>query len=204
MLPHVILKKFLEDAETPPYKGFASAGFRWKPLIDPSVREYFNVRENGGVQVLSCLPHTGAAEFLRPNDVILSWDGHRIDNMGFYDDPDYSRLLFSHLIRGRRKPGDTVPVRLVRDRNEITVNLTLNHWSNNRMLIPENELGAKEEYLIEGGMIIRQLSGNYLRAHGAGRRRCPGEADRWTAELPGLWERLQRLYECPSPGRYLR
>ena len=167
MLPYPVLEHFLRDAGARPYRGFASAGFMWTTLVDPAKRAYLNVHPVGrGILVLSCLPNTGAFEALKPNDVILEWDKHPVDNLGFYEDGDFGRLGFPYLIKGRREPGDVVPVKIVRNRTETIVNVRLGHRSDTVSLIPENVTGEQPEYLVSGGFIIRALTGRYLRAFG--------------------------------------
>lgn len=167
MLPYPVLRHFLNDAAELPYRGFACAGFLWTSLVDPGKRAYLNVEHNGrGILVLSCLPDTGAFEALKPNDVILEWDGHVIDNLGFYEDPEFGRLELSYLIKGRREPGDVVPVTIIRDRSQTTVNLELGRRTDSANLIPENVTGEQAEYLVNGGFIIRELTGRYLHAGG--------------------------------------
>jgi S1-C subfamily serine protease len=158
----------MRDADKTPYPGFASAGFFWTTLVAPAKRSYLDVKAPGkGILVLSCVPGTGAAESIKPNDVILEWDGHAVDNLGYYEDEDFGRLAVSYLIKGRRVPGETIPVRVVRDQKEILLQLRLGHQNDRDALVPENVLGAPTEYLVEGGFVITELTGRYLRAHGA-------------------------------------
>jgi S1-C subfamily serine protease len=167
MLPIHVLQKFLDDVATPPYEGFASAGFLWAPLVDPAKRSFVGANPGeGGILVLQCLPGTDAFHRLKPNDVILEWDGYAIDNLGFYADPDFGRISFPYLVRGRRAPGETVPVRIIRQGQIHDLEVTLTHHPDSAALIPENILTGPEPYLIEGGLIIRELTGFYLRAHG--------------------------------------
>ena len=169
MLPYPLIARFLDDARNPPYKGFASAGFLWNNLVDPAKRAYLGVTDEGkGILLLSILPGTGASETLKPNDVILEWDGRPVDNLGFYNDPDFGRLTFSHLIKGRRRPGDTVAATVVRDKKKHVIQVPLRRRTDEDSLIPDNVEGKQAQYLIEGGMIIRELSGKYLMSHGSG------------------------------------
>jgi hypothetical protein len=167
MIPYPVIAQFLDDALTPPYTGFATAGFLWKPLIDPVKRNYFKVEQpNAGIQVSSCIPGTGAADRLKSQDVILEWDGCEIDSLGYYRDPDFGRLPISYLIKGRRAPGSTVPATVIRDGSRIRVDVTLNHVNDGDALIPENVEQEQPEYLVQGGIVIRELTGLYLRSHG--------------------------------------
>ncbi len=175
ILPCPVLSAFLDDAESPFYKGIAAAGFEWTELVDPAKRAYLNVqRPNAGILVLSVLPGTGASEVLAPNDVILEWDKCPIDNLGFYQDTAFGRLNFSYLISGRRKPGEQSTVLIVRNGVEMTVNVNLTRRMDGDSLIPENVTYEQPEYIVEGGLVLRELSGEYIRAHGGNWRRLIG------------------------------
>lgn len=167
VLPVSAIRRFLADAATPPYKGSAFGGFSWASLVDPAKRRFLNVQTPGkGVMVLACYPGTGASEVLRPNDVILALDNHEIDSMGYYDDPELGRLTLPYLLKGLHKPGDVIPVRIVREKKESSVQLKLTRNEDDALLIPEDILGRRNDYVVSGGMIIRELTGRYLRAHG--------------------------------------
>lgn len=167
MLPCGVIRRFIDDAQTPPYTGFAAAGFIWRRLVDPWKRAWLGVDGyEGGVLVLACVPDTGADAALQTNDIILKWDGAAVDRLGFYDDPVFGRLLFPHLIKGHRRPGETVTVDVVRDGQPRQITVTLERIRESIMFIPSNTTGAREEYLVEGGLIIREVTGRYLRAHG--------------------------------------
>jgi hypothetical protein len=167
MAPCETLRRFKDDAGQPPYEGVASAGFMWQELVDPAKRAYLGVSgETGGVQVVSCLPGRGAAEALRAGDVILRWDSFDVDALGFYEDPEYGRLALPYLILGRRRPGETVPAVVVRGGRKIETQVRLARWSDDDALIPENIEGRREEYIVEGGLILRDLTAAYFRAFG--------------------------------------
>jgi S1-C subfamily serine protease len=168
VLPATILKRFVEDAGTDPYEGVAVAGLMWTPLIEPAKRQYFGLpADDRGVLVLRTLPGSSTARVLQPGDVILSWDGFPIDSQGYYNDPDYGRLILVHLIMGRRHPGETIAVTLWRNKKLEEVQLKLDAYDDSRALVPMNIKGEQAEYLVEGGMILRELSADYLLARGS-------------------------------------
>jgi S1-C subfamily serine protease len=168
MIPIQIIKRFVEDAAVPPYSGTTLAGMAWSELVDPVKREYLGVsKEQGGVLIASCFPQSGASDVLRAGDVMIALDGHSIDNIGYYNDPDFGRIELSNLIKGRHVPGDVVPISVLRGGVETNLMLRLDRHRDEADLIPEELDGARPSYLVEGGFVIRELSGRYLRAHGA-------------------------------------
>lgn len=169
LLPYPILRHFIADASGSSYRGFASAGFSWAPLVDPAERRYLKVDNHpGGIVVLKVRPGTGAAGSLLPQDVILEWDGSAVDNIGFYNDKDFGRLAFPYLIKGRRYPGDSVDAKIVRNGDLKTVSVPMTRRADTQSLIPESSSDGQAEYLVDGGFLIRELTGDYMRAYGEG------------------------------------
>ena len=176
MIPFPVITRFLEDAKEPPYSGFPAAGFMWAELIDPAKRKYFGLPKGteNGIQVLSTIPGTGAAEKLKSNDVILSIDGAKLDSLGFYADETFGRLLFPYLISGRHSTGEELTMSIMRDKKKMDISVTLSAWSDSTSLIPEDHTGEMNDYIVAGGLVIRELSGRYLRSHGGDWQRRVG------------------------------
>jgi S1-C subfamily serine protease len=169
ILPAAVLRRFLEDVKTPPYRGVAVAGFSWTPLIDPVKRAYRGADPTdvgGGIEVVSTLSGTPAAGVLKPGDILLEWDGFDLDSQGYYDDPEFGRLLLPYLISGRGRPGISVSLRVLREGESRDVNLTLSRRQDAEALIPDNYGSTQAEYLMECGLVFRELGGDYLRASG--------------------------------------
>ena len=167
MLPYPMLQRFAAGTDESNYTGIASAGFLWGPLIDPAKREYLGAPANGkGVMILGALPGSGADGVLKPQDVLLAWDGAEVDNLGYYQDPEFGRLLLPYLVSGRHRPGDTVAASIIRDRKPQSVNLKMSRRMDSESLIPENTAGLQAEYVADAGFVIRELSGDYLRSYG--------------------------------------
>ena len=166
-IPCTTLRRFIADAHAPPYKGLAWAGFQFESLLDPVKRRYLGVPETqGGIVVTKTTPGSGAAEVLQAGDVITAWDGIPIDAQGYYTDTDFGRLRLAYLIGGRRAAGDRVPVALVRDQKPRAAQVLLKRQRDRDEFIPEAIGGEQVEYLVAGGLVLRELTGDYLRAAG--------------------------------------
>ncbi len=166
-VPCMTIRVFLDDAQSASYKGLAWAGFNFEALLDPVTRAYLGAPENqSGFMVTKITPGSGASQALQSGDVIIEWDGFAVDAQGYYQDPDFGRLHCSYLISGRRAPGDIAQVVLIRNRTRQTVQLPLARWQDSEALIPESVANEPIEYLIEGGFLLYELTGDYLRVAG--------------------------------------
>lgn len=170
VVPMQTIATFLENINKTQRSGFAIPGFLWKPLVEPARLKQLGIAEDGkGILVLSALPEMPAAKMLKPNDVILSVNGFPIDSLGFYDDPDLGRILFSYIASGRSRPGDFLNINLIREKKPMEVSYALAEWLDEYPLIPENLAVESDDYIVEGGFLIRELNGRYLKVRGQGR-----------------------------------
>ncbi len=166
-IPCTTLRRFIADTQAPPYKGLAWAGFQFEPLLDPVKRRYLGVTAaQGGFVITGTTPGSGAAAVLQAGDVLTAWDGIPIDAQGYYTDKDFGRLRISYLIGGRRTVGNRVPVAFIRDRKPGSAQVLLARQRDQDEFIPESIEGESAEYLVEGGLVLQELTGVYLRASG--------------------------------------
>lgn len=165
LYPARTLKRFVEDAPLPSYQGLPIAGITWKPLPDPAKRRFLKAPEGDhGVQVVDTANGTDAANVFQARDVLTAWSGYPIDHQGYYEDPALGRIPFSALITSCR-PGDSVPVSIYRNGQETQTVVKLTARGVLPRRVPEYD-NSQPPYLIEGGMVMRDLSGDYLRTAG--------------------------------------
>ena len=161
-----IISLFLDDVSDGTYAGFPSLGVSTVLTEDPQFRKFLGLTDaQGGLYLSRILPGSAAEEAgFEKKDVILSIDGHGIDRKGYYDDPQYGRLFWSNLIRGKKKVGDTIPVAILRKGEPLTLNATLQRPV--KRLIPNHIHDQPPAYLIKGGLVFQELSKSYLSAFG--------------------------------------
>jgi S1-C subfamily serine protease len=193
VVPAEVLSGFVADVLGGGHLGVAGTGFSWQPLVDPVHRRYLGMDPHGpGILVLSTSPGSGAAPAIRPGDVILSWNGQQIDNMGYYTDPVFGSLLFTHLVSGRGKPGDPAVAKIWRDGRESGIKVTLAAEEDSARWIPDNVEGFPDDYLVAFGLVVRELTGRYLMSYG------PDWRVRTDARLVHLY--LTARDNPPAPG----
>jgi 2-alkenal reductase len=98
-------------------KGYFSRphlGIRWQ-AITPRIARVYNLPAQWGAYISNVVPGSPAAENdLRKGDIIT-----HIDDVPLDEDHTYINTLFSH------EPGEEVSIRVVRNRQEITVSVIL-------------------------------------------------------------------------------
>ena len=161
-----IISLFLEDVAEGDYTGFPSLGVSTVLTEDPQFRKFLGLTDaQGGLYLSRVLPGSAAdlAGFEK-DDVILAIDGNTIDRRGYYEDPQYGRLFWSNLIRGKKKVGEVIELAILRKGEPLTLKATLRRPVNR--LIPNHIHDQPPAYLIKGGLVFQELSKAYLAAFG--------------------------------------
>jgi len=168
ILPAPIISQFLADLDDGQYDGFPNLGLSYAQTIDDQLRKFAGIdKMDGGVFVRSVVEGSSAGQAgLKEGDIIMSIDGHAIDSRGFYDDKDYGKLSFSHLVRGSASVGDKVKLSIVRDTKPQELELTLMRRAPDDFLIDPYMYDRGPRFMIFGGMIFQDLTLPYLQAWG--------------------------------------
>jgi hypothetical protein len=169
-----VLAHFLEGAAKGAWRGLARAGLSWQDLTNPALREALSLRPGEtGIRLTRVAAHGSAGGVLRPGDVVLEIGGAKLDPTGYYEHPLYGRMLFALLFSDGRRPGDTLPVRVLRDGERLDLELRLRAMRPEQDRVPPYLLGRGPDYLVVGGLVFEELTRPYLGAWGDWVRRAP-------------------------------
>lgn len=171
-----IIRLFLEDKENGDYKGFPSLGVASTSTDDTHFRSWLKLpAESGGIYITFVRKDSAAEKAgIKEGDVVINVDGHDIDRQGFYDDENYGRIFWSHLVRGAKKAGDSVDIKIIRDGEPLEITAVLERRDSDSELIPSYIFGKGPNYLIKGGLIFQELTRPLLEAFG----------DEWQSRAP--------------------
>ncbi len=163
-----IVRRFLDDAADGEYLGFPSLGVATTSTDDSNFRDWLKLPEDqGGIYVSSVREDGPAAKAgLAKGDVLLAIDDHEIDRLGYYDDPDFDRVFWSHLVRGSKGAGETISMRVLRDGEELELSATLERIDAEDRLVPDYTYGKAPNFLIKGGMLFQELTRPLLQSFG--------------------------------------
>lgn len=161
-----IIRAFLADAEDGTYTGFPSLGIGVTSTADPSFRAWLKLPDDAGGLYVTRVRKNSAAEKagIEKGDVITRINGNDIGRRGYYTDPQYGRLYWSHLIRGSHKVGGKATLTLLRGGEQHQLTATLERPG--KRLIPSHTYDTPPRYLVKGGLIFQELTGTYLKAFG--------------------------------------
>jgi len=169
-----VLGQFLEEAKTGTWRSFARAGLAWQDLTNPALRQSLGLSAGEtGIRITRVLSHGSAGSVLKPGDVLLELGGAKLDPTGYYEHPLYGRMLFPLLFTDGRHPGDTMPVKVLRDGQRLELSMTLKAMLPEQDRVPPYVYGRGPDYVIVGGLVFQEVTRPYLASWGDWTRRAP-------------------------------
>lgn len=197
VIPAELIKAYLNAIEMPDYPGFAWLGINYQINKGLAQAAYFGQEAPPtGVLVRSCFPGGSADGHLLPDDMLLELDGYPIDALGDYVHPRYGPLDMSLIATDGHYAGETIPAKVIRNKETITVDIPLKNVLPSSALIPSDRLDTPPPYLVAGGFVFRELDVPYLRAWG----------EDWSKKIPSYLRilfKLQGESATPEQQRYL-
>jgi hypothetical protein len=168
-IPAAVIRHFLNDAADSTYGGFPKAGLLFASTRDPQLRRYANIPMTltGGVYVTHVERDSpGEAAGIQEGDVIVSIAGKSIDRDGNYIDARYGKLSLANLI-SLQKSGTKVPFDLLRNGKSMHIDVAVSHRAADSYVIPPYVVGKAPDYYVLGGLVLQELSRDYLKEWGA-------------------------------------
>ena len=168
LVPSPVIRRFLERAEKTPYIGFSRLGLSFSSTRDSQLRSYLGLAQPGGIYLTEVIPESpaGLAD-LRRGDIILEVDGQAVDQDGLYEDPDFGKILFTHLLTSREPDAGPLSIKYLRDGKTQDVEVTPKPIDPTKSVSESHTFDKPPRYFILGGLIFQELSRTFLREWGA-------------------------------------
>jgi hypothetical protein len=167
IIPASIILHFLDAIRDGRYAGFPHHGFWYAVLRNPDFREFIGLPPGvEGVYVRHIIPGGSADGVLEVGDVVTSVDGYRLDWDGNYRHPEWGKLDFRDRISRYHYPGDVIELGIFRDGTAMKKEMKLKRLDQSHYLIPLICCDRRPKYLIVGGLVVQELTVDYLKAWG--------------------------------------
>lgn len=159
MIPTPVVQRFLKDVEDGSYDRYMDVAATFFPLLNPAQRASLGLSDaDGGVLVGSVFDGGASDGKLRPGDVVLSVDGHKV----YADekvDLDGERMEMAELFE-RKFKGDKADVEIMRDGKREKVSLEMNRaWP---FEMQAKSYDKRPRYIVVGGLLFQPLTRDFL------------------------------------------
>jgi S1-C subfamily serine protease len=124
MVPVPIVKHFLDDISDGRYDGFPDDGIVVQNMENEGLRGRYGLADGqSGALVVSTVPGTPAEGTVFPGDVILSIDGHRVEDDCTVEFRPNERTSFKFYIQ-QQQIGEDLKIKILRSGRQATIKLT--------------------------------------------------------------------------------
>ena len=190
LIPAPIIRHFLKDIEGGHYGGFPRAGYAYSATRDPALRRFAKIPADvpGGIYITDILKDApAAAAGLQKGDVLFAVDDSPVDQDGNFPDDAYGQISVGHLFSTHHFSGDKVKLHILRGGERKTLEVTLAHRPASSYVSDPYIIDHRPRFVVVGGLILQELSRQYLKDFGADwARRAPERLiyyDRFQNEL---------------------
>ena len=170
VIPAPVIQHFLKDAADGKYEGFPRVGYGYSATRDPALRRYAKIPEDvqGGVYVTDVLKDAPAAQAgLQKGDVLVGVDDFKVDQDGNFDDAAYGKIPLSHLFSTHHYVGDKVNLQILRAGERKSLDATLARRDPASYVSDPYIIDQQPRFVIVGGLILQELSRQYLKDFGS-------------------------------------
>lgn len=164
MVPTPVIRRFLKDVDDGHYDRYVDLAIATTKLQNPVQRKYLGLKDNDrGVLVDTVVAAGPCANILQPGDVLLEIDDHPIASDGNVE-LEGDRVEMPEVVE-RKFKGDTVKFDLWRDKQPMTVKVTLSTvWP---YLIQGHAYDVRPRFVLYGGLLFQPLNLDLLEAYQA-------------------------------------
>jgi hypothetical protein len=167
LLPVSFFQRLLDARRAGKRSGLGYFPFVWTPVQNPDIFAFLGLPgEPRGALILSVPEVPSVQPNLQARDLILEVEGRAIDSEGYYLDPDYGQMILENLSTRDKLAGDTVKLKIWRDRREMILEYPLPEVDFGHKLLPFAHYDHEPEYLIVGGLVFQPLDIPLLKAFG--------------------------------------
>lgn len=162
IVPVEIVKHFLDDVKDGKYDGFTHLGLTTQTMENDAIKDVYNMDTNTtGVLVIDISQKSNVYEKLKEHDILLSVDGHDINNDGTVEFTKNKYTSYKYYI-DKKQIGDSVKLGVLRAANKLEIDVILNNVADDNLLVNTITHDEIPRYLVYGGYVFAPLTRNLL------------------------------------------
>ncbi len=162
LVPTEIIEHFLKDIKDGKYDGFAHIGIGTQKMQNAALRSVYKMsKEITGVMLMDISEKSSAFNILKEDDILLSIDGHSIENDGTVEFVEQQFTSYKYYI-DKKQLGDSVTFGVLREGKIIKLNVKLTNIADDNLLVNTLEHDVMPRYFIYDGYVFTPLSRNLI------------------------------------------
>lgn len=163
IIPVPVINQFLDDIKDGVVHGVPALAAKFQNMKNPQLREFYGMTLAMGGVLVTEIPggKFDVESAIKVGDVLLGVDGVEVGNDGTAPFQSGDRID-AHYFVTRHQIGDTIPIRLLRDRKVFVVDFKLKHKLGDLMLVARTIAGFVPDYEIVGGLVFQELNDGYI------------------------------------------
>lgn len=160
VIPTPVIQHFLTDfRRNGQFTGFPVMGMKWQRMESHALRSAYKMKkEQKGILVRHVQPTYETAKHLKPDDIIMRFDGIQVASDGTVPFREKERIAFNYLT-SQKYSGEQAVLDVWRDGQEVQLTIQL---MRPRLLVPLHLANADPSFFVVAGIIFTVCSEPYL------------------------------------------
>ena len=182
LVPVEIVRHFLKDVEDGEYDGIPHMGITTEMMSNKTLRLVHKMDEDtSGVLIIDISETSPAAKVLKNGDVVISIDGHKIQNNGTVEFIHNQYTSYKYYI-DKKQLGESISVEILRDGKKLTIDVLLSNVADDDLLVDTVAYDEMPKYFIYGGYVFTPLSRNLLMSTNSSLLQLRESAGEWATD----------------------
>ena len=182
LVPTEIIKHFLDDVKDKKYDGFAHIGIGTQKMENETLRGIYAMQKDiTGVMVMDISKKSSAFNILKKDDILLSIDGHSIQNDGTVEFLEQQFTSYKYYV-DRKQLGDSVVFQVLRDAKIIELEVKLMNIADDNLLVNTLAHDVMPEYFIYDGYVFTPLTRNLFNGNRSTLLKLREAAGEWATD----------------------
>ena len=162
LVPTEIVQHFLDDIKDKKYDGFGHIGIGTQKMENEAIRSVYKMDKGiTGVMVMDISKKSSAFNILKKSDILLSIDGHSIENDGTVEFMEQQFTSYKYYV-DKKQLGESVLFGVLRDAKILKLKVRLENIADDNLLVDTVEHDVMPRYFIYDGYVFTPLTRNLL------------------------------------------